>query len=153
MAKPIIVITGDDELNKKLKLLAGKDAKKVVRKSLRPALKPVLQEARGAAPTKSGQLKKNIKIKSIARSRTYIGARVTSGLGKAKSGNENSGVAYYGSFLEYGTKPRTTKSGANRGKVKPIRFMLRAAEKKREHALRIYRAGIAAGLKEIALRG
>jgi len=153
MAKPIMVITGDDELNKKLKLLAGKDAKKVVRKALRPALKPVLQEARGGAPTKSGQLKKNIKIKSIARSRTYIGARVTSGLGKAKSGNENSGKAFYGAFLEFGTKVRRNRKGAYRGAIKPFRYMGLASAKKREHALRIYREGIASGLIGLAKNG
>lgn len=151
--KQMLVLTGDKELNKRLAMLSGKEAKKVVRKSLRPALKPVLQEARGNAPTKTGFLKKNIKIKSIARSRTYIGARVTSGLGKAKSGNDNSGDAFYGSFLEYGTKPRRTESGANRGIVKPFKYMKKAADKKREQALRIYREGIASGLIGLAKNG
>ena len=150
MAKQMMVLTGDAELNRKLKKLSGKEAKKVVRKSLRPALKPVLQEARGNAPKDTNNLSKNIKIKSIPRSRTYIGARVTSGSKKAKPGNENSGDAFYGAFLEYGTKPRATKLGASRGRIKPIRYMKKAADKKREHAMRIYREGIAAGILEIA---
>jgi len=151
--KQMLVLTGDSELNKRLAMLSGKEAKAVVRKALRPALKPVLQQARGTAPSKTGLLKKNIKIKSIARSRTYIGARVTSGSGKAKSGNENSGKAFYGAFLEYGTKPRSNKSGANRGRIKPFGYMKSAANKKREQALRIYRQGIASGLIGLAKNG
>ena len=138
MAKVTMVLTGDKALNRKLKKLTGKDAKAVVRKATRPALKPVLQEARADAPVKTGQLKKNIKIRALPRSRSSLGSRVTSGLGK----NANSGDAFYGAFLEYGTK-----------RIEAKRFMKGAAEKKRSQVLNIYKKEVGQNITKLAKNG
>lgn len=139
MAKPTMVLTGDKALNRKLKKLAGKEAKAVIRKATRPALKPVLQEARAEAPKRTGNLRKNIKIRALPRSRKFFGSRVTSGAGKS----ENSGDAFYGAFLEYGTK---------RG-IEPRRFMKRAAEKKRSQALSIYKQEVGNNITKLGRNG
>ncbi len=110
MSKPrkkkfTIVLTGTDELNRKLLELTSAQAKAAIRKAARPALKPTLTAARANAPVKSGALKRSIKIRSIARSRTRVGARVTT----AASDNQFSGKTFYGAFLEWGWKTGARK--------------------------------------------
>ena len=139
MAKETLVLTGDKRLNRKLMKLRGPDAKKAIRKSTRPALKPVLQEAKNNVPVDSGALKKSLKIRSLPRSRTSIGARVTSGdTGKRAF----SGEQYYGAFVEFGTKHQ-----------KGQKFLKRAADRKRKQAIRIYGEHIGRNIKELGKRG
>lgn len=149
MTKITLVITGDAELNRKLRKLGSKEARNIVRKAARVALKPVLQEARALAPVKTGKLRKHIKIRSLTRSRKSFGARVTSGFFK----NVNSGDAYYGAFVELGTKERRHRSGKSVGSIAPRRFMKNAADKKRQQALRIYGQEIGRLITELANRG
>lgn len=136
---PEIVLTGDKKLNRKLKKLGGKEAKKIVRKAMRPALKPVMRAARRNAPKDTGLLRKSIKVRSGKRSRAGISMRVTSG---DKTGNF-SGDTYYGGFHEFGT---------SRG-IKAKHFMKNAADQKKRSAIKIYRAKIAQGIKELASGG
>lgn len=157
MAKPMMVLTGDKKLNRKLKKLANKEAKKVVREAQRPALKPLLQEARDNAPVKSGELKKNIKIRAIKRSRKGFGTKVSSSDGN----NLNSGDAFYGAFLELGVKRKGGSFGSRllrvvgvgKHRIKPRKYMRNASDKKRKHVMRLYREKIASGLKELARNG
>ena len=138
MPKVTVTTTGFPELDRKLKKLKGTEGKKVVRKSARTALKPVLQESRSLAPSDTGFLKRNIKVRALPRSRKVFGARVTSGRGK----NANSGDAFYGAFLEFGTR-----------NIKPRRFMKQAADRKRTQALRIYQNELRKNIVMVAKSG
>ena len=135
MAKVTIAITGDKELNRKLKKL-GKDSKKAVKKATKPALKPVMEESRNLAPVKTGALRRSIKVRALKRSRVWVGSRVTTALGKGQN-------QFYGAFQEYGTK---------RG-ITPKLFMTRAAERKRQQALGIYKRELANQIIAIAKGG
>lgn len=123
MAKQTVIITGDKKVNRMLRRLSAKEGKAAVRKAARPALKPLLKEARANAPKgATGQLKKNVKIKALPRSRKHVGARVTSGPGKATNDGE-----FYGGFLDLGTK-----------KIEANRWLREAADSKRKSVLAIY---------------
>ncbi len=145
MAKVTVVMTGDKAINRKLKRLSGKEQKSVVRKAIRPALKPVLQQARGNAKEfkRTGKLSRSIKIRSMKRSRTRFGARVTTGT----STSDYQGKAFYGAFLEYGWK----SAGSGR-KNEGRHYMKDAAKTKQAEAIRIYRNGIRQGILNLARR-
>ena len=143
MARGVMVVTGNKELNRKLSALTGPQQKKVVRSALRPALKPVQQKAKQVAKSfkDTGLLARSIKIRSNKRSRRSIGARVTSGTQTTDFG----GKAYYGAFQEYGWKSGKRGSG-NRRQIKGKGFMQRAVRTKSAQALRIYNRKIYSGL-------
>ena len=122
-------ITGDKKLNRVLKKLQSRDQKKVIKKAAKISLRPVLVETRNNTPILTGKTKKGIKNKVLPRSRRYVGARVSATKGVAP-------------ILEYGTKPRFQKSGKPVGRVRPFKFMRRAANNKESQALAIYRQQI-----------
>ncbi len=92
-------ITGDKKLDRKLKKLGSpKLIKKVIKKGLRNGSKPIQKEAKRNAPVgKTGQLKKNVKLRAQKRSRKSIGVNVQVGEGDFK------GDQFYAAFIEYGT--------------------------------------------------
>lgn len=106
-----MVLTGSEELNRKLGELSSKQAKEAIRKAARPALQPTLAAARANAPKRSGRLQRSIKIRAIKRSRSRIGARVTT----AKSDNQFSGKTFYAAFQEWGWK-----TGSRRGELNAV---------------------------------
>lgn len=130
-----MVLSGFRRLDKKLKKMVAKDAKKAIRQATRPALKPVLQESKQTVPVKSGQLKKSLKIRALPRSRRFFGSRVTSGAGK----NQKLGNAFYGAFIELGTK-----------RIKAREFMKNAANKKKKQVFRLYKEELKQVIRKIA---
>lgn len=96
MAK--FVITGVKEIDKALKAFAPKVAKKILRTSLRKALKPMHAAVRTATPRRSGALAKAVKIKAGPRKKNRIELDVRIGEGSFK------GRTFYGAMVELGTK-------------------------------------------------
>jgi len=138
MAKPIIVMTGQKDLDRAMRALPieNKTRKRVIVQAARESLKQrVLKQARRKTPKRTGLLQKNIKVKSITRSREFIGAKVSAGM---PTKGENSGKAFYGAFLLWGTKPRTTKSGANRGAIKANPWLYTVVARRRNITMKDY---------------
>jgi HK97 gp10 family phage protein len=153
MAKPIIVTTGFRWLDRKLKRLKvdNKKKKRAMTVAARDTLKKtMLKEARSKSPKKTGLLRKNIKVKSITRSRGFIGAKVSAGLpGK----NDNTGDAYYGAFLLWGTKRRslwTLNGESDRGKIKPNPWLYDVVKRKRKLTMREYKKKLKENIKKLA---
>lgn len=71
-----VEIKGLDELQKKLEALGKTGSKKVVRKALREAMKPLYQEIKASIPVETGEQKKAVKLRAIKRSRSKIGVKV-----------------------------------------------------------------------------
>jgi hypothetical protein len=160
-----IVLTGNEALNRKLAALAGPKAKAVIRKAAREALRPVFAAVKSATPTRSGRLKRSVRLRAIARSRSRVGARITTG----GSDNLFAGRTYYGGFQEYGWKAgkRATNAsvGASKFKKKTSsqkaaadaqnesrkqipgkKWMKTAADNKQSLALSIYELEVEKGL-------
>lgn len=155
----MIVLTGDAELNRKLMQLKGSQAKSAIRKASRVALKPVAEAAKQGAPRRRGALGRSIKVRAIKRSRSRVGARVTTG----KDASQFKGKTFYGGFQEYGwqagrrtrnadlgvsrrkrrTASQTAKANARnaaRRRIPGTFFMKKAAQSKKQVALSIYRS-------------
>jgi hypothetical protein len=86
MANRTYFFVGAGALAKKLEGLTSNETKAVIRGGAREALKPIQRQAQLDAPKETGTLRKNIKIRSLKRSRRRIGARVTiqSRIGKSR---------------------------------------------------------------------
>jgi len=110
---------GFPELERKLKELAPKVQKKVVRSAMRRVAKDiVLPAARSGAPVRSGVLKASLAVKAMkARKRAVFGVQVQTREGWFK------GEAYYGAFVELGTRTMKAKPylrpalNENRGRI------------------------------------
>lgn len=92
--------TGDKKLDRMLREFEPKLAKKIIRRTLRKAAKPVLETARQHAPVLTGALKRSLKVRAMKRSRrnkNKYGVRVITGDDFFK------GEQFYGAFIEFGT--------------------------------------------------
>ena len=105
------MISGIDELLSKLQALKKVKAKAAIRKGTRAGSKILQTVAKRLSPSKTGALARAVKVRSIARSRIWVGTKVTLEL-------------YYGSFTELGTH-----------KEKAIHFLKRAVKQAGRRAL------------------
>lgn len=93
-----VTVIGAAELEKKLMSFEPKLARKVIRKALREAAKPVLAAAKANVPVDEGDLKKSLKVKALKKRKkgTYT-------IQVATSDGWFKGDQFYGAFLEFGT--------------------------------------------------
>ena len=103
LKKNKLTITGDKQIDRALKNIPDKVAKKAFRKSMRPAMKVIQKEAKDNAPVDSGDMKKSIKVKAAKRSRRFMGIDVVIGEEAFK------GETWYGNLVEYGTSKMPAK--------------------------------------------
>ena len=130
-------ITGIKELDRKLKDLPAKVAKKVLRQALRKGLKPVAAAVKAAAPVESGATKSAVKIKAGKRSTKRITISVTIGAGDYK------GDQFYAAFQEFGW--------SQNGVLHPGKhFMENAFKATSTTALSTTLAAVKSGLEKIA---
>lgn len=89
-------LEGADTLLKMLRQFKRGGAKKALRKGTRKGCKTIQAAIKAAAPVRSGTLRDEARVRAMPRSRKWTGTMVTL---KAREGR-----AYYGSFVELGTK-------------------------------------------------
>ena len=91
---------------------------KGIRKATRKGAKFLLVKMKKDAPHLTGALEKSLAVRTAVRKRNK---RMRKGdIGHSVTTKDNGlfvGDQFYGGFLEYGTKNRETKSGANRGAI------------------------------------
>lgn len=139
MAGDLIAIdlVGDRELMRKLDRLAGKMGRTVLRKSMRAASAPVAKTTKANAPVDTQGLKRSIGSKSKWYNSSgtlvvVVGPRIRKGKTVHKKGTffgtkEIAAIkGQHGYIVEFGTKPRYTKTGAFRGIMPANPFMRRA---------------------------
>lgn len=131
-----ISLVGDKKLQRKFKQLVGTVQKKIARKAMRAGAKIIQQDAKKRVKTKSGRLKKSIKVKAIKRSRRAIGFLVRTGTRKELQVDENSQY-YYPAALEYG-----------HGGVRAFPYLRPALDNNADKALKKIGEVIAQGIRE-----
>ena len=138
MPKKDVVKTGFILLDRKLKKLPSKQQKTAFRKSARPALKPLQQQAKSNAKEdkQSGTTGRSIKVRSMKRSRSRVGAKVTSE-GKSFDGK------FYAKFHEL-----SWKAGKSRRKIKGNQPMKRAVKTKKRTVIRKYKENLKQNIKQ-----
>lgn len=108
-----------------LKELDRTTQRRLIRKAQRPAAKLLQSAARAEAPEKTGNLKKQIKIKSgRTRGGTKLSVGFTNFIGKA----------YYAAFILLGWKHGSRKLGNARKSIPANDFLGRAYEANKEAA-------------------
>lgn len=150
MAETFVEVKGLKELDRQLKKLEPKLAKKVMRKAVSAGAEVIRKEARQLAARFSSFVSRNI-IKSIKRKKSVVIARI----GPSKK-------AFIGLFFEFGTfgsrteplvqprKPKAAKAfagGARGTRMQP--FMRPAFATKGRRAISVMREKIASELKRL----
>ena len=132
-------VTGIKEVDAKLAKLPYTIQKKLIRKAMRKAAKPVVATARQLAPKDTGRLSRSIKVKALKRSRKtqhIVGVRIVTGKDLFK------GEYYYGGFIEYGTRYQPARS-----------FLRRAAHQNEDVVLGVFRGVMKKIVAEEAAKG
>ena len=137
-------LTGDAELNRALAAIKEKTAKDFVRKASREVLKQHVWAFATATPRRSGALSRDIKVRAVTRSRTKVGARITTGAGGLFRGK-----TFYGGFQEWGWKTGSRKSTSRR-QIEGKRFLRNTADRKRDVIVAQYRERLRAMIEEEA---
>jgi HK97 gp10 family phage protein len=127
-----VTITGLKELDRQLGELPKALGKKIVRKAVREAARPVLADAKAAVPVDSGDLKKSLKLKAFKRSRKRPG---TFGIQVCTRSGWFQGKQFYGGMVEFGHKvgkrtnriKRLQKAAARTKRVTAGRLLARVA--------------------------
>ena len=123
-----ISMLGDKVLARKLKSLAPKLQKKIVRNAMRKAIKPVAAQAKANAPVLSGTLQLSLRVAARKfKSRTKFGIQVAT--------DKLGGDIYYAAFNELGTKKQPARP-----------FMRPALHGNRERSTGILKREIASGI-------
>lgn len=145
-----MIITGDVDIDKRLRSLAGARGKSVVRSASRKGLRPAVRAIKAYPwPVKTGKMAEHIrthtKVKALGRSRSHrgmVGAKVavTQRQFKGKTEVLNQGDIFYFGFLELGFKHYKA------GKI-PGKFWLREiADSVRSEAQTIFRQALNEGI-------
>ena len=91
-------ISGVEEIRRAFAVLPKRVASKVIRQSIRNALKPVLLDAKRRCPVATGRLRDSIVLRASPRRRAgVIALEIRTGPGQFE------GETYYGGMVEYGT--------------------------------------------------
>ena len=120
--KTFVIVTGVEELDKKLAEFEPKLQKKWLRQAMRDGLKLVLAEAQDNCPVLSGLTKDNIKIRAGKRSRSKITMFVRVGPSDDLVKTTLDGKRYFTpACVEYGHKGRpATVSGIEYGTTEVV---------------------------------
>lgn len=132
----MIRFTGIRSVDRKLSKLETKIGKKVARTAINGGLAFMSREIKKRTPKKSGVLKKSIgkRFKKGKQSKTQE-AKVGINVGKKKS--KPNSFAPHGHLVTLGTRRRRSKSGANRGRMRPNRFIRQGIRASRSQAKRV----------------
>lgn len=120
--KAQVKMEGMEELDRKLKLLAFPEARKVISSSLRAGAKVEHQAAKAAVPTLTGKLLQNIKVRAGKRKKNYVTVHVM--IGKQYW----TGEAWYGAAVEFGHRLGSRKLGNSRKQIPGEHFLEYTAE-------------------------
>ena len=131
MAKEtLFTIEGIEEIQRAFAQLPKKVATKIIRKSVRESLRPMMTAVKALTPKKTGALARSTKIRAITkRKRGSIAIEVRQG--------ERANQIFYGGFLNYGTKGghskrRKSTRGVNKG-IKGRHYFEQAFEQTKDH--------------------
>jgi hypothetical protein len=118
-------------------------ARKVIRQSIREAMRPVKTGIQSTAPLKSGAIRRNVKIRAAKRVRRGSIAI------RAQIGEEDfKGDQYYAAMVNFGHAIRRKPRGPEVGRVAPVAFMERAFQATQGAARAAAIAGIKARLPD-----
>ena len=143
MAKFVsIEVLGDKALQRKLKALPIALERKIVRKALRAAAKPVLATAKAMVPVESGKLQKGLKLRALTKQkRGQFGVQVRTPT-RDELGLPYAERYYYPAHLELG-----------HGNVAGRPFLRNALDSNRTTSTAIAAREIRAGIEAEAQRG
>jgi HK97 gp10 family phage protein len=119
---PAVVVTGDKALDKALHAFEPKVQRALTRKATRVAAKVVQEAAVLRVPILTGTLEDSLKVRAMRKRKGKRNRRGKFGHSVIASDGFFQGDAFYGGFMEFGTKQRFHKSGKSTGEIEPRSF-------------------------------
>ena len=141
-------VDGLDKLLRKLNGLEPKVRRMALRRGMRAGAKIIRNEVVRRAPKRTGDLRRNVKVRAGKRSRKGWTIEIR----LSKEGNYR-GKTFYGAFGEFGTKVRRRKNGQITGRVRALHFMESAFDARAPQARDVTLAMLWADIKMIAEAG
>jgi hypothetical protein len=146
---PPITISGDKATDRRLAALGPKFQKKIMRKAIRKAGRPVLDTAKRKADAvkDAGDFKRSIKLRGMKRSRrnkNQVGVQIISSADTYKG----EGV-FIGSFIEFGA-PHHLAWGRGSAPLAPRPVFRPAHDENREKVVAVFRGALPRLLEEAA---
>jgi HK97 gp10 family phage protein len=146
MADVAMDLRGLEDLRRKLGRMSAEVANSVAQPALMAAAQPVVKEARVRAPRRTGRGAASIEAASRRQGAHEFQVAVGPSVGAKWSRREG----FYLLFVERGTGPRHTKSGAFRGRMIRKPFLRPALDAKRAEAIGIARRELWEGIRRAA---
>ena len=112
MADASMRLEGASDLERKLKRLEAKVAKKIVRRAVRDGAKVIMAETKARCPVDTGRLKRSFAIRASKGKRSFFGVAVFPSVKKEPdlvSHSKDGTRQYYPAVVEYGTSRRAAR--------------------------------------------
>lgn len=148
-----IFTTGDGRADRLLATLIKAEQKKAVAQATRAAAKHVLADAKRGAPHDEGTLERSLTVRTAKVKGSRARRRSTKGHAVVTRGGMFAGQAYYGGFIEYGTKPRKTKAGQNRSSIEPNPFLRPALWDNERRTIALFRHYVKKAVQNLKRKG
>ncbi len=129
-------------IERAIKKLGPKIAKKAINKGARSSAKVFAKEIKKRVPVgKTKVLKSQVKVRAGKRSRNYVNISASTGIGETA----NAGKGFYGSFIEMGRGP----AGWHQGSVKPQPYLVPSYDAKKREAQKTFNATVNSEVNKI----
>ena len=157
MAVSDIELFGDKQLVQRFQALERGVGKKVLRRALREAGRPVLASAKQNAPVDTGKLKDTLKLRAKKSRRNTYGVEIRTGT-RSELGIDSTAGGFYPASQEFGwgegsaaAVGRALGGGGSTGNAQP--YMRPALDNNRSIVGKIVRVWTWKGIKDLALAG
>jgi HK97 gp10 family phage protein len=131
--KSAIIVTGIPQIDRRLKTLAPRIQKKVVRKAIRDGIKVVASEVKTQVPVDTGLTKANVKVRAVKKKkRGVIEIEVKIGGDPGLYRKTAKGTVFYPAIVEYKKNPfmrRSFVAKAEPARQKAITEILEGVER------------------------
>ena len=146
-----VVVTGDKAIDRKLKNVGEKTARKVTRRGVSKGTNVSTREIRKSAPVgKTKKVKKGVGQRNLKASEAGGNIEAKAGIGVGKKTKKTGKFAPHGHLVALGSKRRKNKKGANRGVMPRNDFVRRAFERTKSRSYDVMRQAIAEGIQKEA---
>lgn len=142
-------LTGDRELDIKLKNMPNRMRNKAIRWATRDGAKIIQADAKKYAPHDTGALERSLTVRAAKKSNGGRLSRYIIGHAVATRASLFQGEEFYGGFQEFGTRHRFTSNNEWRGEIEAREFLREALYTNADRLRRVFRQRVQQAIREM----
>lgn len=148
-----VKVEGLRELDKALSELPKATGRNVLRRAGRKALEPIVEDARGMAPSDTGRLREEMTVSTrLSKRQAALHRKMVKDSKASIEMFAGAGYSRVAHLLEFGTAQRFHKSGKSTGAVSPRPFMRPAWDAGKEKVLETFKTELWTEISKAAAR-